>query len=179
MGRVWLRHWGLARDPFPEVDSRYISLPSHDEARSRLVYSIERAQRYITFVADAGLGKSTVILQALRATRNSRRRAILIHPPTDGRQLLGVLADALGLPFSTGSDREGVWRSLSRAVRATTLEGSHIVVVLDGWDDQGDRRRTQDLRALMGAGGPDAPLVSLIRVGRAPFNDGIDRSDSS
>jgi general secretion pathway protein A len=176
---VWLRHWGLARDPFPEVDSRYISLPSHDEALARLVYSIDRAQRSITFVAEAGLGKSTVVRQALQATRSPRRRAVLIHPPSEGRQLLGALADALGLPFSTGSDREVVWRSLSRAIRATTLEGSHVVVALDGWDDQGDRRGARDLSALMGAGGPKAQLVSLIRVGRGPFNDGTDPSDCS
>jgi type II secretory pathway predicted ATPase ExeA len=172
---VWMRHWGLARDPFAGTDPPYVSIPSHDEALARLVDSIERAQPFIAFIAEAGLGKTTVVRQALRETRNPRRRSVVVHPPSDGRHLLGALADGMGLPFSAGSDRAAVWRSLSRAVRAVALEGTHMVFVLDGWDDEIDRRSLQDLRALMDSGSPAAPPVALIRVGRHPLDDPTDR----
>ena len=40
--------------------SPYVPLPSHDEAMARLVFSIERQQRFVTLFAEAGLGKTTV-----------------------------------------------------------------------------------------------------------------------
>ena len=45
-----------------------MALPSHGEATSRLVYSIESAHRLAVLQADAGLGKSTVLRQALGAS---------------------------------------------------------------------------------------------------------------
>ena len=75
---MWLRHWGLAHDPFVGTHSPYVPLPSHDEAVARLVYSIERQQRFITLFAEAGLGKTTVVPQAIKETRSPRRRIVLV-----------------------------------------------------------------------------------------------------
>ena len=67
---VWMRHWGLGRDPFAEPDSPYVSLPSHDEAVARLVHTIETSQRRAIFTAAAGLGKTTVLRKAFAETQS-------------------------------------------------------------------------------------------------------------
>ncbi len=163
---MWLRHWGLARDPFGGENSSYVSLPSHDEAVARLVYSIERPERFITFCADAGLGKTTVVSQAIRETRSPRRRWVQAHVPSDHGQLPGYLADGLGLPFFVGSDGDRGWRMLARAVRSATFEDSHIVFVIDDWDENTDPATIKELTALVAVGSPSGPPPSLIRVGR-------------
>jgi type II secretory pathway predicted ATPase ExeA len=175
--RVWLRHWGLTRDPFSELAPPYVPLPSHDEALARLVYSIERAQRFTTFVAEAGLGKTTVLRQAIRMTRSPRRRTVLAHSTSDGQELLGLFADGLGLPFSTGSDRAGIWRALARSLRAATLEGTHVVLAIDGWDEELSPAAVHDLLALMDVNSPKAQNISLICVGRGHSDDRSGPSD--
>jgi general secretion pathway protein A len=168
---VWLRHWGLTRDPFGEWDSAYVPLPSHDEAVARLVYAIERAQRFSPFLAESGLGKTTVLRQALKVTRHSSRRTVIVHAPSDGQQLLGLLADGLGLPFAIGSDRAGVWRGLARAIRTASLEGNHLLFAVDGWDEELTPSAIQDLFALMELGRFRSGLLTLIRVGRGPTDE--------
>jgi MSHA biogenesis protein MshM len=175
---VWLRHWGLTRDPFAAAHSPYVSLPSHDEALARLVYSIERQQPHVTFLAEEGLGKTTVVKEAIRQVRSPRRRPVFAHTPLDGRQLLGLLADGLGLPFAAGSDRHGVWRRLARSLRAAAIEGTHVFFVIDGWDDTAHSATAQDLVALVESSRQTGPAASLIKVGRGTPEDREQRCDS-
>ncbi len=168
---MWPRHWGLDRDPFAEGDSPYLSLPSHDKAVARLVDSIERAQRFTALFAEAGLGKTIVLRRAIERSRAPRRRSVLVHAPSDGQQLLGLFADGLGLPFSTGSDRATVWRALARSIRTASLEGTHIVLAVDGWDEEPSLATMQDVTALMNVGRSHAPPISFVRVGRGPSRD--------
>ena len=163
---MWLRHWGLAHDPFAAMLSPYVPLPSHDEATARLVYSIERHQRFITLFAVAGLGKTTVLRQVTREARSPLLRIVMVHAPSDGRQLLALLADGLGLPVAAGSGPSTVWRWLARALRAASLEGRHVVFAIDGWDMNVDSTTMQDLTALLEIGGGSGTPVSLVRVGR-------------
>ena len=163
---MWLRHWGLAHDPFGATPAPYVPLPSHDEALARLVFSIERQRRLITFFAGAGLGKTTVVRRAIDETRNPRRRFVLVTAPSGGHDLLGLLADGLGFPSAVGSDRERVWRTLSRALRAAAIEGRQVIFVVDGWDRDADSASMRDLMALLDLAGPNRPSPSLVRVGR-------------
>jgi hypothetical protein len=163
---VWLRYWGLARDPFGVANSPYVSLPSHDEALARLVYSIERAERFIAFFAEAGLGKTTVVRRAIKEARNPGRRWVLVDAPPERGQLLGLLADGLGVPFREGSDPERAWRSLARGIRSAAIEGYHLIFVIDGWDADAVPATGKDLAALSAIGGAAGEPVSMVRVGR-------------
>jgi type II secretory pathway predicted ATPase ExeA len=168
---MWLQHWGLARDPFGVANSPYVSLPSHDEAVARLVYSIERGERFIAFFAEAGLGKTTVVRRAIQEARGPRRRCILVDAPSGRTPVLSLLADGLGLPFAEASDPERVWRSLARAIRSAVIEGCHLAFVIDGWDEDVAPAAIKDLAALSTVAGPAEPPVSLIRVGRGTVHD--------
>jgi general secretion pathway protein A len=142
-----------------------------------LVFSIERHQRIITLFAEAGLGKTTVVRQVARETRSPLRRIVLVRAPSDGRQLLALLGDGLGLPVAAGSGPSTVWRWLARALRAASLEGRHIVFAIDGWDMNPDPATMQDLTALLEIGGPSGTPVSLLRIGRGIDADSDGRDD--
>jgi general secretion pathway protein A len=174
---VWLQHWGLDRNPFGSANSPYVSLPSHDEAVARLVYSIERAERFVAFFADAGLGKTTVVRRAIDETRSVRRRWVLVNALSERTQLLGSVAVGLGLPFREGSSPERVWRSVARAVRSASMEGCHLVFVIDGGDEQLTPATMKDLAALSAVGSRSAPTVSLIRVARGTPHESPESSD--
>ena len=93
---MWMSHWGLSRDPFAESDSPYVSLPSHDEAVARLLFSIETSQRRAILAGPAGLGKSAVLRKARFESRSPRRRFASIVCPRDRELLFTSLAECLG-----------------------------------------------------------------------------------
>jgi hypothetical protein len=160
---VWQRHWGLAGDPFDGIESPYVPLPSHDEALSRLTYAIERAEPRVLFRAEAGLGKSTVLRRAIAETRSPGRRFAVIHSPGDRSRLIGGLAQRLG----ESARRSANWEVLARAIRVAGLDGFHVVLAIDGWDERRDRADVPELDALSHLGwGTEAP-PTIIRVARA------------
>ena len=166
---MWIRHWGLADDPFAGADPPYLPLPSHDMAIARLAMAVERRQRMCAIVAGTGMGKSVVLRRAAEIFRNPRRRTVLVPSAAGGSLLLAQIADGLGLPMGSGSDRDPVWRLLARTLRARAIEGIHVVLLLDGCEGRTD----PDLLALLDAAGSRSAPHSLIAAGDDDL-DGFD-----
>jgi MSHA biogenesis protein MshM len=135
---MWLRHWGFTRDPFVEIGSPYVALPSHDEAVARLVYAIETGQSHVAVWAASGMGKTTVLRQACSRLRSPRRRIVVVSEPLDGAILLGRLAEGLGAPADREPSLGLAWRSLAHAVRARCLEGFQVVLAIDEVNSPGE-----------------------------------------
>jgi type II secretory pathway predicted ATPase ExeA len=176
---VWQQHWGLARDPFDELDSPYVPLPSHDEASFRLVYSIERGRRDVVFSATAGLGKTVVLRRALAESRSPRRRVILIEASSDGGQILGRLAARLGQQVRREVSLPSKWETLERAFRIAALEGLHIILALDNSTQESETRVLGDLHALAHTGSGDRARLTIVRVGCPPWDGGLESLDTS
>ena len=168
---VWLRYWGLSRDPFADGTSCFVSMPSHDEAFARLVFAIERGHRLVDLEAGAGMGKSTVIRQALHATRDPRRRAILIPATTPALGLFDRIAGAIRRGCERPSDRGSPSGPILREFRSASIEGTQVVLVLDQWDTDPGPGVVQDLLALVGSSDPGGPSPTIIRSGRALADD--------
>lgn len=163
---MWYRHWGLSRHPFDDTDSPYVPLPSHDEASCRLVYSIERGHRQVIFRAEAGLGKTTVLHRAIAETRSPRRRVVLVRSPSDGIQLLGLIAERLGHPVGREDGHHATWRALGRALRVASLHGFHVILAIDDWKDDSISTIARDLNMLAHSGFGQEVRLTVIRVGR-------------
>ena len=111
---MWLRHWGLARDPFASPNSTYVALPGHDEALARLVDAIETAQPFVALTGQAGSGKTTVLRQAIAAVASPLRRVALVSCPPDGTLLWSALAERLAEPIGRADARCGLQGARTR-----------------------------------------------------------------
>jgi type II secretory pathway predicted ATPase ExeA len=142
---VWMSRWGLLRDPFAGSDSPYVSLPSHDEAVARLLFSIETSQRWSALAGSAGLGKSAVLRKVRLESHSPRRRFVSIVCPPDGDLLFSTLAECLGQSVGRAPSRASGWRGLERGVRLATLEGCQLVLAIDDCADPLEAKVRRDL----------------------------------
>jgi type II secretory pathway predicted ATPase ExeA len=133
---MWIRHWGLTHDPFADLGSPYVSLPSHDEAISQLVYAVESSQPRVVVHGAAGAGKTTVLREAIRLIRGPRRRIVAVNEAPASAGLLVRLAARLGARPSRESSLGEHWRTLERAIRICCLEGFHVILAIDDIQQQ-------------------------------------------
>jgi type II secretory pathway predicted ATPase ExeA len=161
---VWMSHWGLVRDPFAGSDSPYVSLPSHDEAVARLLFSIESSQRWAILAGPAGLGKSAVLRKVRLESQSPRRRFASIVCPPDGELLLSTLAGCLGQRVGQAPSRGGAWRALDRGVRLASLEGCQLVLAIDDCDYPLDATVRRDIESLAHLGSAANADLSIILI---------------
>jgi MSHA biogenesis protein MshM len=163
---MWERHWRLGRDPFVGPDALYVATPTHAEAVARLVYAITSGQRSACLHAPAGLGKTTVISQAIIEARRRLHRIALVRCPTNGPMLLADLAERLGLRVPAGASRAHAWRRLADAVRLVLAQRQPVVLAVDNCHYLTDHADRLDLARLVHlAPCPEAQLT-VIQVGR-------------
>ncbi len=163
---MWMPHWGLSRDPFAEIGSPYVSLPSHDEAVARLVFAVETSQRRATFGAPAGLGKTAVMRKVFSKVLSPHRRLASVSCPRDGTLLLTMLAERLGQRVVREPSRLAAWRALERAIRLASLERYQVVVIIDDCDDRVDATVRRDLDSLAQLGSRTTSGLTIIQVER-------------
>jgi len=161
-----MRHWGLAHDPFVQADSPYVSLPSHDEAVARLVCAIESSQRRAILAGPAGVGKTTVLRQALSEAKSPRRRFAAVSCPSEGTLLFTLLAERLGQRVGREPNRLGAWRALERAVHLASLQGMQIVLAIDDCDARVDQTTRRDLDSLAHVGSTANTELTVIQLER-------------
>jgi MSHA biogenesis protein MshM len=145
---VWMSHWGLLRDPFAEIASPYVSLPSHNEAVAQLVFAVETSQRRAILGAPAGLGKTAVMRRVFSEVLNPGRRLVAVSCPRDGTLLFALLAERLGQRVAPEPSRLAAWRALERGVRLASLQGFQVVLIIDDCDDQVDATVRRDFDSL-------------------------------
>jgi type II secretory pathway predicted ATPase ExeA len=174
---VWMRHWGLARDPFSAVGTPYVSLPSHDEAVARLVFAVETGERRTVLSASAGMGKTAVLRKALSDVHNPRRRIASVSCPHDGTLLFTLLAERLSQRVAREPTRLGAWRALERAIRLAALHGDHVTFIIDDCSDQLEPTMRRDLDSLHQLGSTSSAGVTVIQLQRTGAEAGPSRYD--
>ena len=163
---MWMPHWGLTRDPFAELASPYVSLPSHNEAVARLVFAVETSQRRAILGAPSGLGKTAVMRRVFGEVLAPSRRLVLVNCPHDGTLLIVRLAERLGQRLALDPSRLAAWRALERALRLASLQGFHVVVIVDDCDDQVDATVRRDLDSLAQLGSTTTAGLTIIQLER-------------
>jgi type II secretory pathway predicted ATPase ExeA len=163
---VWMPHWGLTRDPFAEIGSPYVSLPSHNEAVARVVFAVETLQRRAIFGAPAGLGKTAVMRRVFSEVLSPRRRLAAVSCPQDGTRLFILLAERLGQRVGREPSRLAAWRALERAIRLASLQAYQVVVIIDDCDDQVDATVRRDLDSLDQFGSMTSSGLTIIQLER-------------
>src|ERR1700739_4392743 len=100
-----LSHFNLREQPFGVTpDPRFLYAgASHREALASILYGIQSGLGFVTLTAKPGMGKTTLLLEALGRMRDTTRTVFLfqtIYTPTD---LLRALLSDLGVKDLQGS----------------------------------------------------------------------------
>jgi len=170
---MWMSRWGLSRDPFAELESPYVSMPSHDEAVARLVFAVESSQRLAVVAAQGGLGKTAVLRKAHAALLDPRRQFVSVSCPREGSLLFTLLAERLGQRVGREPSRPGAWRALERALRLATLQGIHVVAIIDDCDELVDANVRRDLESVSQLGSIATAGLTIIRLERIAGDTGL------
>lgn len=160
-----LSHWRLHADPFAAPTPAYVATTAHDEALGRLLRAVDRGERRVDLRGASGLGKSTVLREALARARTPGRRTSLVGSPVDGPTLLAALAGGLGArPRSCPSRAEG-WKTLADAVRLARLQGLGVLLAVDDDHHLGAPADLLDLRRLEGLDPHPRSRLTVLRAG--------------
>ena len=158
------RHWGFTADPFAAGSPPFVATPGHAEAVARLSHAIDTAEHLAILRAPSGLGKSTVLREALERSKGPGRRLSLVRAPLDGPDLLASLTQGLGGRRFAG--RSAAWRGLADAAKLCRFQGLAVVLAVDdshALDDPADR---QDLGRLAHLDPHPAARLTVILAGR-------------
>ncbi len=161
----WKSYWRFDRTPFVEHDPPYVSLPSHDEAARLLFECIRSGGRGAELIAEAGLGKTTVLRRVFAEVRSPRRRCILMSCPREADLLPGLLAEHLGERLGREPGRLACWRAVERALRLMSILGNHIVIGFDDCQNATPAVR-RDIAVLTGLGTGFHARLTIIQAGR-------------
>lgn len=163
------RHWGLTADPFRDGTPPFVPTPGHAEAVERLRHAITSGERTTIVRAPAGLGKTTVLREALRLVRRPNLRVACVSGPIDGPELLGGLAEGLGGRRHPG--RAAAWRGLVDAARVCRWQGSAVVLAVDDSHLPADAQDRLDLARLAHIDTRPGANLTVILSGRESEED--------
>jgi len=163
------RHWGLSGDPFAAGAPPLVATPSHVEAVERLSHAIASGESLAVLRAPEGLGKSTVLAQALDQARGIGRRIARVSGPIDGEDLLGGLAEALGCRRPPG--RSAAWRGLVDAAKVCRWQGRSLVLAVDDCHTLAEAVERRDLDRLPHLDPHPGARITVLLVGRPEPED--------
>jgi general secretion pathway protein A len=129
---IVLDFYNLHEQPFgPTPDSRYLFLnPSHKEALESLIYGIEAGCGFVALIAMPGLGKTTLLFEALQILRDKARIVFLFQIIRTPWDLLRVLLSGLGVRDLAGSLVE-MQLKLRDLLTEQYHQGRPVVLVID------------------------------------------------
>ena len=127
-----LDYYNLREHPFGVTpDSKYLFLsPTHREALASITYGIEAGCGFVALIANPGLGKTTLLFQAMNQLREKARTVFLFQTVCTPMDLLRALLTGLGVREIKGSLIEMQLRLKDVLVEQFRL-GKRVVVVID------------------------------------------------
>jgi general secretion pathway protein A len=168
-----LPFYQLPEQPFGVTpDSRYFFLSNtHREALASLLYGVDAGCGFLAVIAAPGLGKTTLLFDALLCLRQSALTVFLFGTVRTPLDLLRSLLTALGV-----KDTHGNLTRLQSRLQEVLIEqarlGKRVVVVMD--EAQNLHPAVLELiRMLSNFETPQQKLLQIILAGQPPLADKI------
>lgn len=127
-----LRHFNLREQPFGVTpDPRYLYAGStHREALASLLYGIESGLGFVTLTANPGMGKTTLLFEALRRMKGTARTVFLFQTIATPFDLVRALLIDLGIKETRGTLVE-LQTLLNEVLVEQAATGQRLIVVID------------------------------------------------
>ena len=127
-----LRHFELREQPFGVTpDPRFLyATPTHREALSSLLYGLESGLGFVSLIAQPGMGKTTLLFEALRRVDASTKSVFLFQTITSPIELFQALLMDVGVK-EVGANLIEMQSQLNEALVSHHSTGRRLVVVID------------------------------------------------
>ncbi len=127
-----LRHFGLKEQPFGVTpDPRFLYATStHREALASLLYGLESGLGFVSLIAQPGMGKTTLLFEALRRIADSTRSVFLFQTISNPHELVHSLLMDLG-ERDVPANLVEMQSRLNEVLVNHQATGRRLVVVID------------------------------------------------
>jgi general secretion pathway protein A len=172
-----LRHFSLREQPFGVTpDPRFLyATATHREALAALLYAIESGLGFVSLIADPGMGKTTILFEALGRLRDTVRTVFLFQSIQTPLDLFRALLIDLGEKSPSGSVVDLQTR-LNEILLEQSKTGKRLVVVLDEAQNL-DFAVLEAVRMLSNFETPSRKLLQIILCGQPQLADRLAEPD--
>jgi general secretion pathway protein A len=168
-----LPYYQLREQPFGVTpDSRYFYLSdTHREALASLLYGVDAGCGFLAVIAAPGLGKTTLLFDALRCLRQGALTVFLFETVSTPLDLLRSLLKLLGVKDAHGNLARMQSRLQDVLIEQARL-GKRVVVVMDEAQNL-DHAVLELIRMLSNFETPQQKLLQIILAGQPPLAEKI------
>ena len=166
-----LHHFNLREQPFGVTpDPRYLYPgPAHSEALSSVLYGVQSGLGFMVLTARPGMGKTTIIHEALRKIRDEKETVFLFQRIGSALELIRAILIDVGVEDTQGSLLE-LQSKLNTFLVETSASGKSLVVIIDEAQDLDDSV-LEFLRMLSNFETASAKLMQIILSGQPQLGD--------
>jgi general secretion pathway protein A len=166
-----LRHFNLREQPFGVTpDPRFLYASStHREALASLLYGVESGLGFVTITANPGMGKTTLLFEALRRLQDTARTVFLFQTIATPLDLVRALLIDLGARNTDGTLVE-LQTQLNEILVSQSATGKRLVVVIDEAQNL-DESVLEAVRMLSNFETARQKLMHIILSGQLQFAD--------
>ncbi len=172
-----LDYFKLREQPFGVTpDSRYLFLsPTHREALASLLYGVDAGCGFLALIAQPGLGKTTLLFQALNQLREKALTVFLFQTVCTPLDLLRALLTGLEVQETQGTLIQMQSR-LKEVLVEQARRGKRVVVVIDEAQNLDDSV-LELVRMLSNFETPREKLIQIILSGQPQLAEKIGSPD--
>jgi general secretion pathway protein A len=164
------QYYGFSRMPFGEGADRevFFKAETHKEALALMLYGIRERKGYIVVFGEQGMGKSTLIRQAMDQLDERTQVALISQSHDQYYRLLKDLMEQLGLRAAKGAAKEltkgSMLHELYEYLTQCLKEDQNIVIFLDDAHRMKDEI-IEELRLLSNLETSRTKLIQIVIAG--------------
>ena len=166
---MYEKYWGLKDSPFENVpDPNYFyKTEEHEEALTRLIYTVERRKGACMLTGGIGCGKTIVSRAFIQEISGDEKYeiALIPNPTLNSIDFLKEILYQLGIDKTADSKTE-LLRLLNSEILENMNKGKDTVIIIDEAQAIEDFQTFEELRLLLNFQLNDRFLLTLILIGQ-------------
>jgi len=174
-------YWELKLLPFENVPNPALFYPSaiHEEALTRLSYTVSQGKGAAMIVGGPGCGKTTLSRVLMRRLADMRYRvATMTNPALEPLDFLQTVLTAFKVNGNHCSSKFAIWDALENNFRMNLQQNKGSVLVVDEAQVIDNDKTLEELRMLMNLQSNDTFLLNVILLGQPELEERISRSEA-
>ena len=169
-------HWGLKHLPFENVPNTAFFYPSstHEEALTRLSYTVSQGKGVAMIVGGVGCGKTTLsrVLMS-RLAKDRFHVANITNPALNPFDFLRMVMTVFKVNGNHAISKFRIWQALERQFRINLQQGRGSVLVIDEAQVIDNDKTLEELRMLLNLQSNDKFLLNMILLGQPELEERV------